>query len=1135
MRIDIESLINLVGNGILIFIIEIYYRRIERKGVKANKYIDEEELKESIFNFIDKVGAYIPWWIIIFALNGRYPLQEMSILKKWGYFLGIVSLFFIVDVFLRLCRKKLNVSYENQVPDCLQKLMYIYEFDEGWKRFFLSEKSIPLVKAGKWLKIAYLFYFEIFYDFTELLDYSVSVAIYPIFLLILLGKINSFLDAYTAEQYCEKVLHSNTERVRNPRIVIVSDKVVCQLKKFKLSVECEYRSEEDEISCEEESNEYEHNLLENFLKGRNREEYKEDYLFNPTVNLLKKQSVIFNTFFYRDLELAVFFPMMLAAFKEKKSLVIMEEPDYKEEKKWVESSIEKMCGIYDYILCSGIREADGSENIFIVTYQEIVQWKENAFLKKIAGQIELMFLVEPSSQTMQNLEEINNFKIFAESFGEDINIIISDSHQEIAERMLSISDGKTIYKGPYYWMPRQYSAIVWDADSKENQEFGSKDIETNIIHILKKKADKGEIFWINQNVCPSVDLWWYYQKYMGQLDRIEIKHMETGRELKVSQEAYYIVEDGENNFLRMKERFLSRAEEKGFVCIISPNYLLRNYLIQDKTIKESVKNNIKDIILSETPITLRNVVIDLIKKLYQDYVKEEDIRRSISAFAEDIDKVIDIDKNKEIYKDIHRVIEMLINFYFSNWDVKVELKENEIGRKRYKIKEDSLVYEFIQQETELSVYREKEVLREKFGVCYHTVFQKYLPGQNIIFNGRQYLFSDILFEEGKYKIDVKRNLNKGEKREYYRQVREYNLTFTENPRPCLQLYEGGHGIYMERRQFNINCTTLGYIKMPRFNDFYHGVYTSVRGVDIRMYQNKEVLRIKIPRADSVVHMYFAIILREILYTLCPEDIDYLGVGIQVGCENELIKEYINRGIIWQVTVLQKEENCIYILEDSVNELGILQDLQQKMVFIVDLIVSYVEWYIQSDDDYLLFGAEDGTKELKQNLNSLLEKIYYRFEEQRKEVQESGLGNIAEGVENRESIKSEGTNVPKEKKEIISEREAKSIFSEVLVDMFYFRDLNVNIALELRLKGSKMYKLRDNAEKRKKDKEFKKRNIKNKKRIPQYIDISRNMGRKEFYYKCAFEIIKAYNASIKGGLTEEDCEKYAKDYVELIFT
>ena len=168
----------------------------------------------------------------------------------------------------------------------MKKLLYIYELDEEWKRFFLSEKSVPLVTAGKLLKGVYLFWFELFYDFPKLLGFSVSLAIYPVFLLIILGKINSFLNAYTAEQYYEKVLHKDGQRVKNPRIVIVSDKVVRQLKKFKLSVECEYRNEEEQVANEAENNAYEYDLLKNFLKDRNRGEYKEEY-FNILYEMKK--------------------------------------------------------------------------------------------------------------------------------------------------------------------------------------------------------------------------------------------------------------------------------------------------------------------------------------------------------------------------------------------------------------------------------------------------------------------------------------------------------------------------------------------------------------------------------------------------------------------------------------------------------------------------------------------------------------------------------------------------------------------------------------------------------------------------------------------------------------------------------
>lgn len=1103
-----EWIISFIGNTIILFIICSYYWVTEKGVDKRNKYSDKEELEDAVLDLTNKFLTLIPLIVFINWVNNVYYFKNLEILYRWILFLGILIVFCLMNGVIDYLEKKKGFSLVKDSPEILKTLIKTYELDQEWNRYFLSERGSTLLTVGKWLGVIYLAWFEVIYDFSKMIEYSVSAAIYPVFLLFIFIKIYLIVSGYTKEEYCVDVLKSDCKDTENPRITIVSDNVIRQLSRYKLWEENDISKKRDErLKSREKNDDYESKLLEHFMENRDKEEYKVDYLINPTANLLKKQNVIFNTFFYRDLELAVFFPMMLAAFKGKKSIIVMEEPDYDKEKRWIQGCIEKMSGIYDFVSVKEFNQADQNDDIFVMGYKEFLDWQNSSLLKCVADRLELLFLVEPSVLNLQELSEIGNLRVYVENQGSNLNIAIADSHQEIAERMMIISDAETVYKGPYYLIPKQYSVVLWDADCRENKDFESNEIETKIIHVLIEKATCGEIVWINQNVRPSVDLWWYYQRYAGQLDKAELKHVENGRELEAGKESYYIIEDSEYNYLRIKERFLSRAEEKCFICIVSPNYLLRNYMLQSHNIKASLKRKLQDVMIGEKPITERNIIIKLIQELYCRYIHEEEIWSDILGIRE---------KQNAVY------LKELIDTFFRELDVKVEEKTERVS-KLYRICKNDKIDTFMMRNKDLSVYSDKKLIKVWSRMNYHTIFQKHLPGQNLVISGGRYQFLNIDSQEKNYSIKVKRNPGNDGAREYYRQIRSYVLTKEQSNYVYLEKEKCVHSINIKLQFMNVLCCTKGYMKLPRFQDFGHGVYIDTRGIPDRNYQNKEVLRISILNADVLAQMYFAVILREILYTLCPEYVDYLGIGI---CTTNIkaLEKYIDAGIVWKIDDSNNKEEYIYIIEDHVRELGIIHTIEKKMDFIVELMLSYIEWYLQNEDEYLSFGFEIDKEELKKSLITLQEYILGQRDSisdmmHHKETQSELLVETIQMEEKTKKFQDEEEAEGKKnlEKNEITEEEADAIFAEVLGDMLYYRDLNINIALKLYL-----------------DKKAGKKGKTKKNHNPLDIYLSRYVDRKTFYRNCAYEIIKAYNDYSQGGLNDTDCDNYAQDYVELTF-
>lgn len=1081
MSINQDGLINFVVNGIIVLTIELFYKFFMKRYEKTDKYIKKNDINCAIINFIDSFIEFIPWMLILWLVHSFWQGALNERYKEW-LFIGLAVLTFsFIKWFANFWKAHFQLWLLKEPIGVFGKLVELYEEDEVFQRYFLKQESVRLVRITKILEWIHITFILGSYDAHEALQISIVVALYPVFMLFLLNDINTIFNGYTLEEYCEKELKSDSEKVKIPHVAIIGDLIAQYVGDFKLWSESKVNNEKtDLLELKEEG--YEYDLFRGFLESYQKNytnDHKLNYLIVPTVEVLKKQNVIFHTFFYRDLELAVCYPMMLSAYRGRKNLIIIDNAVVEDEIKWIESSIEKLSGIYDFIKCRDILAATERDDIIIMNYNQFLNWRESLLLEKIAGRIDMIFMVEPSTRNLQDVAEVSCLKTYIEENGGSVNIVIADSHQEIVEKMMWISDWDTVYKGPYRLMPKESTVILLNADLECKKDGINSELEAKIIHMLQEKAHQNEVIWVDQNVRPSIDLWWLYQKNRSVVNKIEVHHLENGRKLEAKKEGYYIIEDAEFNYLAVKERFLSRAEEKGVIFILEPNYLLRDYLIKNKDISKEVRDFVKNKIGIDFQITERNQCMSLINELY-----------------------IEVDKFKQNMEEA----EQLVKKYFPGLKIEVKHKGEITDNNTYNINE------FVERQKDMIICREEKIIKVWNGMNYNMVFQKHLPGQSIVVGGIRYIFTAIEKKDKQYCMLVRRNLDKTGKREYYRQKREYVLRESVKKNSFLIPERHINNIHLKWECMQVFCKTSGYRKMSAFHDFMDSIDVYTDGIPIRDYDQKQVLHISIPNIDYVELMFFSILLKEMLYTLCSDTIDYLGIGISCSeYKNPIVEKYIDAGIIWEMYC---DEDGIYILEDSIQDIGVVSAIEQQMDTVVELMIDYINWCVETHDSYLPLRFQLNQDEVEGCLIRLKDAIQEMKDETSYEetvqevVEEKNNEEIKDETEDRQKNDSKPTKIENS----LSKEEAEKIFTEVLAGMLYFRDLNIGSNWKLKTSNEDS-----------KDRE--KSTI---------IQVSLNMSREAFYEKCALEIIRKYNEINRMQMDDEQCKELAKDYVKILF-
>jgi hypothetical protein len=147
--------------------------------------------------------------------------------------------------------------------------------------------------------------------------------------------------------------------------------------------------------------------------------------------------------------------------------------------------------------------------------------------------------------------------------------------------------------------------------------------------------------WVSSERFPVLDIRWiagqYYNticNYIGhpqsQEAFAEVFKVDANLwNLGIRDNAFLTVEDEFNNLFEMTRLYSTRVKNQGFVSVISENYLLRDYMVDNASIFTGDSKVIPSIV-ADYVRTERNTVVALIMRMFGGEVSEIDLKYTLS-------------------------------------------------------------------------------------------------------------------------------------------------------------------------------------------------------------------------------------------------------------------------------------------------------------------------------------------------------------------------------------------------------------------------------------------------------------------------------------------------------------------------
>ncbi len=407
---------------------------------------------------------------------------------------------------------------------------------------------------------------------------------------------------------------------------------------------------------------------------------------------------------------------------------------------------------------------------------------------------------------------------------------------------------------------------------------------------------------------------------------------------------FILARDNEYNVITALKKWESFATDMAFVHVISPPYLLRDYLIDNV---EYFSRTPLYALSAKKMISRFEVARTLLERMVHQELSESEILEELNW----------INPNAVFVKhELHELFRLAfgIDIVSSNYLSIRSAYEFDKNANTYKKVTQFKLQPRIKDNINLVYLKNVEVVDQARNVLKiisnDLVFQNYLPEQTHAFNGKPYNVRG--FDRFNYKLRV--NHRSPDPSITYRPDIEINLKNIAKPLTESHRKNPTDDVHLALCEGNFEVMTKGYftfltgISLQR-NDH---TYTTVRPneVPVRAYQLGRIAVLVIDADESFdiakVTATLSILLNELMYTLFPEMHQYIWVGSTL---NELVYEgaygklYPNIKIANAAPTVEEKTIQLCILEDAHQDLGLVQSFYDKWDYVLRLADDYLGW------------------------------------------------------------------------------------------------------------------------------------------------------------------------------------------------
>ncbi len=833
-----------------------------------------------------------------------------------------------------------------------------YEYDDGMKAWVL--------KTGR---VQFRRYFTVFYVMAVVAsalvlgimyfagkDTSLVTSFYPVLSLILLGEITFFLGGLTKIEILHDFSGEDDDAVANVNYFPMRDIYRQLFGERILHEDSKCISEENAASVTEVLDELLTSddagvaALGKYVVNRMKHGFRPDINYlNSSRDILLGKSILFSNPFHNDLSEYLFFPMNYLLMNRRKGLIILGRNAQEEDiARYAKEGLAAITNVPELWRVEILEEQEQDIDVGILPRCELYNQTLLEANQRFFDEVSYVIILEPSR--LMSTFQIG-LRLVVGRLGRGESSVIycacdknSDGLLDVLSHALKVSLSEVSATNA---LIGRSSYMCWSADG----EFLHHRLFPNIAHYLGVgtelavaaiKNQVSQVTWFSGRKFPVVDMRWiagqYYQplcQYMSiplmqsAIDRY-IRFCPSLWDATVKPNSFVVVEDEYCNLFEVLRQYNTRSTNQGFVNVISPNYLLREYMSQNAELFYRDAKAIPSL-APEYAHTRRNLALMVIMKLAAGRITEQEIEKYFIHFGLECahGALKETELLLEEYFGVRNALRVL-DFDELNKDGSGSYRKPYVVLNRHNRQLDGILAEL---ENAYYVAEDKQERKHFLGSRLNgQLYQAFIPGQFHVFAGKYYEIYAITRKNG---MLIRRAADHIEGRFYYRQLRSYSL---ENWRRTERVGNEHtvSDIRFETGYADVRCITRGYLRMEDFHDLQNAVRVEVAGIPERRYVQKAVMRITMPGASAAVRKTIAVLLNELFVTLYPDDWEYIAAvtGLPEG-ENCPAMQY---------EITSADEECIYIIEDSQIDIGLLASLERNMERCLEIIADYLSWH-----------------------------------------------------------------------------------------------------------------------------------------------------------------------------------------------
>lgn len=837
-----------------------------------------------------------------------------------------------------------------------------YEYDERTGQWFVKKECAKFRGYYRGFYYALFAVSVLFFALSQLYPHSsfFQGVFYPCFGVVLFSEVVSFLSGMTQAEFVEDILGEDEESYKVANYGLLRE-ILRKLFPTRVLYENTLDTNDGDSGTFEaldtmlQSEDPDLRIAGKYFQQLRSSGANIDINYvNNSVNLLKGESTLFCNPFYRDLTHYLVLPVVHQLISFKKCLIIVGRDETADNvRDWMESGMVEFAGT-DSLWRTKVLNYEYDEfDIGIIKPSDIHNLKLHQNNKDFFEKVGMVIMIEPSrilssyqvglSLLVSECEDKKKEIVYCACDRNCDGLVDSLSHL----LKTSITSVTATLRGG-----ANSSQMYWDADGGSMHHKILPNISRFLgvgteINTVALKYQIPEVSWIGGEKFPVADMKWiagqYYKQICDYAD-LPVSQDSFNRAFHVSADlwnssmkdnAFYAVEDEFRNLFEMTRVFSSRAMKQGFVNVISENYFLRDYMLDNvKTFSADPKAI--PTIVPDFARTERNLVLKLVMRMVNMPIRESDIENELMLCGI---------RFTDAYATLRGLIAKHCNVTDPSLSVrfKEELSEDSINTtviKFYEINESNELYTYAQILKNAYYIAEDEENESHYigAKLYGHVFQAMLPGQFITLDGKYYEVRTITPLNG---VVLRRAADHITDRRYYRQIQKLQLAnwhaSTEmGAKKSVADLEITYGFA------DITVATDGYLEMLSYGDWKNGKKVLINDIPERHYRNKSVLRVRLPEVTPQVKYTMCFLLNEIFKTTYPSSHQYISAVIP---QNGVNQDEKLKYMLPDVSGCE-DDDCIYIIEDSEIDLGLIVSVERNLNRYFEIISDVLSWHMQ---------------------------------------------------------------------------------------------------------------------------------------------------------------------------------------------